>query len=229
MKLSTGIDALDRRLSGGVPAGNILAVVAPPASQSESVIFQIMQQRPTLFISTLREPDAIEAGIAGMTDRAVEIVYAGQSPSMDNEFTKKITGTRVHSFSKNGQTDALERVYEAIDTVDEQINVVIDPTNPLERIGEAGAYREVLNSLKSVLLETDSLGVIHCIDQEEPMALRETSLLVADMVWELELVALQNRVEYQLTVPKNRGRTPLLEEISLVFDPEVWIDDSRNI
>ena len=229
MPLSTGIDTLDRRLSGGLPSGSLLAVVAPPASQSESVLHQIMRERPTVYVSTLREPVAVEAGIGDDIDHEVSVVYAGETPSMDNEFTRKLTGTRIHSFARNGKTDPLERVYEAIQAVEGEVNVVLDPTNPLERIGDTSAYREVLNELKDRMLETGGLGVLHCIDGAEPSPLRETSLLVADVVWELDLVALKNRVEYQLTVPKNRGRTPLLEEISLVFDPEPWIDDSRNI
>jgi len=44
-----------------------------------------------------------------------------------------------------------------------------------------------------------------------------------------ENVAAANKLEYQLTVPKNRGGEPLLDETTVVIDSDVWIDESRNI
>ena len=38
-----------------------------------------------------------------------------------------------------------------------------------------------------------------------------------------------NELEYQLTIPKNRGGTPVLEETTIVIDSDVWIDESRAI
>lgn len=229
--LSTGIDALDRRLGGGLSAGSILAIVASPASQSEALIHELMRERPTLYVSTLRRPAAIEDAFPPDVDRTVEahVEYAGERPSMDDEFMRQITGTRIHSMGPESGGAAIENVYEAIGKVSDTANVVLDPTNTLERSGEADAYREMLNELKSRMLQTDGLGVLHVITQEDVPALRETTLLVADVVWELELVSMVNDLEFQLVVPKNRGSSPILEEITLKIDNDVWVDDSRNI
>lgn len=229
--LRTGIDSLDRRLSGGLNPGSVLAIVTSPASQSEALIHQLMRQRPTLYISTLRQPEAIKHGIPWRADSGppMQVEYAGEQPSMDNDFIRQVTGKRIHSVASEEGSESLEGVYEAFDRVSDRANVVLDPTNTLERADEPEAYREVLNRLKSTMLETDGLGVLHCITQEEPPPLRETTLMVADVVWDLELVSMTNGVEYQLIVPKNRGDVPILEEISLVIDPDVWIDDTRAI
>ena len=40
---------------------------------------------------------------------------------------------------------------------------------------------------------------------------------------------MDNELEYQLTIPKNRGGTPVLEETTIVIDSDVWIDESRAI
>lgn len=231
-RLSTGIPSLDRRLDGGLNPGSVLAIIASPASQSEALIHELMQERPTLYVSTLRRPAAIEDAIPADVERKqdVHVEYAGERPSMDDEFMRQITGNRIHSVANGSSGGAsVENVYEVIGKVTDQANVVLDPTNTLERSGEADAYREMLNRLKSTMLETNGLGVLHAIAQDDVPALRETTLLVADVVWELELVSMINGLEYQLVVPKNRGHTPILEEISLKIDPEVWIDDSRNI
>lgn len=229
--LKTGIAALDRRLGGGLNTGSILAIVASPASQSEALIHQLMRERGTLYVSTLRRPEAIIHGIPeeGRVGHDIHVEYAGEPPSMDNEFLHQLTGNRIHSLANGNGGSSVENVYNVVDEVADSANVILDPTNTLERSHEPDAYREMLNKLKEKMLETDGLGVLHCITQNESPALRETSLAIADVVWELELVSVTNGLEYQLVVPKNRGGSPILEEISLVIDPDVWIDDSRNI
>jgi hypothetical protein len=64
---------------------------------------------------------------------------------------------------------------------------------------------------------------------EDAPPLRDVTLAISDVVFELDLVQLTNEMQYQLTIPKNRGGTPLLEETAVKFDSEVWIDDTRNI
>lgn len=230
-RLSTGIDSLDRRLSGGLEPGSVLAIVASPSSQSEALIHQLMGERPTCYVTTLRRPESIEASVPTEVDREVglHVEYAGDPPSMNNEFLRQITGKRTHSLARQDGASAIENAYEVIGQVTECANVVVDPTNPLERAGEPDAYRELLNRLKSTSLETGGLGVLHCIAQDDAPAHRETTLTVADVVWDLELASTMNGLEYQLTVPKHRGRSPILEQIKLKIDPEVWIDDSRTI
>jgi hypothetical protein len=52
---------------------------------------------------------------------------------------------------------------------------------------------------------------------------------VADVVWQLYLSSTAEGLEYQLTVPEHRGRSPILDRITRRIDPEVCIDDSRRI
>ena len=85
------------------------------------------------------------------------------------------------------------------------------------------------NKFKSKLLETNSLGILHCITLEEAPPLRDITLAISDVVIKLELVSATNELQYQLTIPKNRGGKPLLDEIEVVFDSDVMIDETRNI
>jgi KaiC/GvpD/RAD55 family RecA-like ATPase len=228
--LSTGVEALDRRLDGGLPAGSLLALVAPPASQSEALIHRLMGERPTVYITTIRQREAVEAELSHIEDDVpnVAVVHVGGTASMDNEFLKTVTGNRTHSLDF-GEGGLLDDVYEAVEKVDGRANVVVDPVNPLERTGKRRAYQEVLNRLKEKLLSTDSLGVLHCVASDATPALRETTLTVADVVWELDLVENTETVQHQLLVPKNRRGTVVLEETTLVFEPRIHIDDSWNI
>lgn len=36
-------------------------------------------------------------------------------------------------------------------------------------------------------------------------------------------------MEYQMTIPKNRGGVPVLDETSIVIDSDIWVDESRTI
>lgn len=227
-KLSTGIEELDRELSGGIEEGSLLSVIAGPATQSEALFHQMIEQRPSLYLSTLREAEAVEQSLGGLSDDLFVKDVLGER-RMERESLKEITGTRGYSMSIGTADGVLDTVYETIDQIDRQMNVVIDPVNPLEETDEVGAYRDVLNKFKSKAIETDSLGVLHCITMDDAPSLRDVTLAISDVVIELELVSLTNESQYKLTIPKNRGGTPLLDETTIKFESTVWIDDTRNI
>lgn len=226
--LSTGIDGLDRELSGGIEPGSLLSVIAGPATQSDALFHQMIEQRSTLYMTTLRKPEAIEQRLNGTADQ-VFVKDVVEKETMNKEAIKEITGTR--GFSSSGKTGAeiLDTVYENIDKVDSEMNVILDPVNPLEEVDNKDTYTEVLNTFKSKMLETGGLGVLHCITLDGSPPLRDVTLAISDVVIELELVSGTNKRQYQLNIPKNRGGTPMLEDTEIKFDDNVWVDDTRNI
>jgi len=232
MTLTTGIESLDRQLSGGLDPGSLLAIVASPASQSEALLHTLMEERPTQYVTTVRKPESIRNDIAHASDGAdvdVDIEYVGGSPPMDSEFLKELTGKRTASVGAATDDTPIDRVYELLAGIDEGTNVIVDSTNALERSDQVDEYQEMLTSLKARLLDTDSLGVLHCITEESSPPLRATTLMIADVVWELDRVASKGEIEYQLTVPKNRYGEPILEKISIMLESDIWVDDSRTI
>lgn len=227
-KQQTGINKLDRELDGGIEQGSLLSVIAGPATQSEALFHQLIEERPTLYLTTLREPESVKKRLGGeREDLFVKDVRGGQS--MDKEFLKEITGTRSHSIGIDTSDDVLDAVYETIERVDREMNVVLDPINPLEETENKDAYREVINKFQSKMLETGGIGVLHCVTLGDAPPLRDMTLAISDVVFELNLVELKNEMQYQLTIPKNRGGTPLLDATTVKFESEVWIDDTRNI
>lgn len=227
-KLSTGIEELDRELSGGIKPGSLVSIIAGPATQSEAMFHQLIEKRPTLYLSTLREVEAVEQSLSGLSDDLFIKDILGER-RMERESLKEITGTRGYSMSVGTADDVLDTVYETIDQIDRRMNVVIDPVNPLEETDERGSYRDVLNKFKSKLLETESLGVLHCITMDDAPQLRDMTLAISDVVIRIDLVSLTNEMQYKLTIPKNRGGTPMLDETTIKFDKKVWVDDTRNI
>ena len=228
-RLSTGIDAVDRHMSGGIEPGSLIALMAGPTMQSEAILHQLIEMRQTLYLTTLRAATAVEDDLERVSADDVFVEYAGADRTMNNELLREITGSRSYTPSFTNEGTLLDTVYEMVQDVDRQANVILDPVNPLEETDNKSAYAEVLNELKTAILETGGIGILHCITLEEAPRFRDLTLTLADVVWDLKLVSLTNELEYQLTIPKNRGGTPVLDEISIVFENNVWVDESRNI
>jgi KaiC/GvpD/RAD55 family RecA-like ATPase len=228
-KISTGMGPVDRQLSGGIRPGSLLAITAGPNTQSESLLHQLIGTRPTLYLTTLRRVEAVESGLPDSVTDNVYVQSVSQEQSMDSEFLREVTGSGSYNPTFSSADSIVDSVYEIVSNIDRDINVIVDPMNPLEETGNSEVYREVLNEIKSTMLETGSLGVLHCITMDGPPVLRDITLTISDMVWELELTASKDELEYKMTIPKNRGGTPVLEKTTIKFDSDVWVDETRRI
>lgn len=230
-RLTSGDAVLDRRLDGGIRPGTLLAIRAPPASQSEALIYTLMQNRPSLYISTIRREEPVRHDLERVVggNATFEVASIVEEQNMDSELAKRITGGRSLSSELTDQSTTLDETFELIQSVDTQANVVIDSVTPLERFGEERMYQTVLNELKDVVMETGGLAVLHCIDHEDKPTLRERTLTIADAVWTLDPMVKSREQKYHLTVSKNRGASVVREPIELTLDRLVGIDDTRNI
>lgn len=232
-ELSTGIKSLDRRLDGGLDPGDILALVAPPATQSQALLYQLMGERPSLYVSTLRPKSSVQRDFdkRGGIEAPYRIETTGDKLTMEGELIRELTGSRAYTGNSAVKDDPLDDLYELIETIDEPINVIIDPMSPLERGDSRQAYSETLSFLSLKLEETESLGVLLCHTSDPQPPFRDLTLIVADVIWELDLVSTaKENIEYQLRVPKNRGGDIITEDLSLdIQRRDVRIDDSRAI
>lgn len=53
--LQTGLTELDRKLRGGVPPGSLVALTAPPDTQSELLLEQVARTNDSTYVTTLRD------------------------------------------------------------------------------------------------------------------------------------------------------------------------------
>ncbi|WP_267640354.1 RAD55 family ATPase [Haloarchaeobius amylolyticus] len=201
-RFSTGMDTLDRLHDGGIPAGSLLALVAPPDSQSELLLDQLVAQHPALYLSTTRPADVVERGL-GTAAENTEVVFLGPDPSPED-----LTNALPH--------------------VPENCVVVLDQPNPLEAAPRR-AYVAMLNQLSRRLAETDSIGFFHCTGDRETTPQRGTTLAAADVVWNLDLRVSTYAIENRLAVTKFRGGRALREPVKLQLTDDVRVDTSRDI
>lgn len=204
-KLETGIDILDRQLDGGIPSGSIVALVAPPSSNAELLLYQLTSPRRSLYLTTVRSAAGVRDGLR-MTD----------APTGDPT-VRELTGAEV-----------LDQANRAIGRLSEEMTLVIDPLDPIED-RELSRFVTFMNDLQNHLQNTGGFGVLHCLDDGNDPANRRYTLHAADVVFDLQVEVRGTSVVNRLTIPKNRGGKPIPVEIKLELIDEVAVDMSRDI
>ncbi|WP_435333528.1 RAD55 family ATPase [Haloarchaeobius sp. TZWWS8] len=201
-RFTTGMDTLDRLHEGGVPSGNVVALLAPPESQSELLVNMLTAQHEALYLSTTRTADAVEDGL-GRAATDTNVVYLGASPSPDD-------------------------LTSALSHVPENGLVVVDQQNPLEDVSRR-EYVSMVNALQRRLRESGSIAMLHCTGDRKSTPRRDVTLVAADIVWTLDLRLTTYAIENRLAVTKFRGGRALREPVKLQLTDGVRVDTSRDI
>ncbi|MFB6194585.1 MAG: RAD55 family ATPase [Haloplanus sp.] len=203
-RLATGISVLDRQLDGGIPPGSILLLNADPASQSESLLYEIASERGTLYVTTVRSEQAVRDAVEryrGGIDR-LTVRDAGDYPPIDN----------ASRFVRD---------------LPEEANLVLDVIDPLEET-DSTRYRKFLNELQTHMVNTGSIAVLHAM-RDDPPSNRPLTKHMADVVFDLQTDTSGSQIVNRLAVPKFRGGSALEETIKLQLTDGVTIDTSRDI
>ncbi|MFB6135581.1 MAG: RAD55 family ATPase [Halobacteriaceae archaeon] len=201
-RLSTGVETLDRRFDGGLPAGSLFALVAPPEAQAELLVAALASARHTRYYSTAR-PAAEVAETTRRGDRSMDVVH--DSPE---------------ALAADPESDLADLPAES--------NVVVDATNGFEEL-DRERYLDFLGALKRRLEETGGVGLLYCLAAEDAPRHRTLTLHRADVVARLELVRTTLTVETRLYVTKFRGGRALREPLKLALTDVVTVDTSRDI
>lgn len=229
--IDLGNNRLKMELGGGLPEGSILAIVANPATQSDALIYQFMFSNPTTYITTLRRKDDVERDLTRLSDRLddYEVQYAGSEVGVDGALMEQITDSRSLS-NGLGDGNQLNKTSKYILSSEDSRIIIIDPVNPLEYAANYTELKTVLNQLKETVMANDSLGILHCISSGNDPELREVTLTMSDIIWELDLRELEtNQQKHYLSVKKNRGRRTIQDQIELDIGLNIAVDDTRNI
>lgn len=210
--LSTGIAALDRYLSGGIPPGRLVTFSAPADTQGELFIKQIASQHDSLYLTSLRPEWEVEETVRDHVQR-VGSVDAGK------------ISTRVRNLDRSAR---LEQASEYLEDIGNGWVVVIDAVDELEKEAEP-AYIDFLHQLKQRLWESGSVGLLNCFEGDATSHGREITFRMSDIIWQLRRSVAAGGVEYLLDVSKFRGGSALTEPVKLELTDEIGIDTSRDI
>ena len=204
-RLSTGVDVLDRELSGGLPAGSLVSFQAPAASQGELLLYELTRPRKALYLTTNRTEDAVAEAISN---------------------TRAPTGDPyIQLISGDDKVDLTRRAFrQSFDGM----TVIIDPVDPLERV-DLTRYETMLNELKNHMRNTGGLAFLHSLKSDSPPQNRPTTQHMADVVFELNVSVEGDQIESKLSVLKYRGGRVPDETIKLDLAERVRVDTSRDI
>jgi hypothetical protein len=188
---SSGVDALDDMLAGGVPAGGVVALLADPESPAERLLYAASAANRTRYLTTLRPPAEVRDGLAahGAASTAVAAVSGDDLLS-----------------DPDGHLGGLE----------ERSLLVVDPVTEAEQ-GGRDAYRDLLETVKSRLRETDSVGLLYCPRTTPPTLRRDLTLGLADHVWSLSVERTRATAEPRLWVARARGLALPTDGLGLRF------------
>lgn len=211
-RLTTGIEALDRYLAGGIPPGRMITFMAPADTQGELIVKQLAAEHDSLYLSSLRPQWEVEEAVRDHVQRSGRL----QSNGVE---------TRVEQLDPD---DRLSDARRLVDQLDRQSVLVQDAVDELEAAGEDD-YTDFLTYLKRRLWDTGSVGLLHCIERDDPPPCRPVTLRLADIVLELRRSVRPGSVEYHLVVAKYRGGNAFPEPIKLELTDEIRIDTSRDI
>ncbi|MDS0281445.1 RAD55 family ATPase [Haloarcula onubensis] len=205
-RLRTGIDVLDRKLDGGIPAGSIVALTAQPASQAELFLYELTATRGTLWLSLDRTAESVVASIE-------------QTPANTGDPT-------VRHISGEAPLDNAGKLVSALP---ETSNLIVDPLDVLEAQEPHSRFRAFMNDLQNHIVNTGSMAILHCLDGREVPPLRDTTEHFADVVFQLRTRTTGDEVENKLAIPKFRGGRAPNDVIKLDLVEQVSIDTSRDI
>lgn len=204
-RLATGIPVLDRELDGGLPAGSVVVLKADPASQSELLVNTFTHVRETLYLTTVRTVDAVADALETATvptgDPRIEAVHG-----------------------EDAIADALDR----LSALPDGGTLIVDSAEPLERAAPE-RYRSFLGELRSRVVETGSIAVIHAFETGARSRNRVVTEQVADVVFGLRTTVTATEVVNRLAVTKFRGGAALQEPVKLKLTDTVSVDTSRDI
>lgn len=204
-RLPTGVDVLDRKLDGGIPAGSTVALCAPPASQAELFLHELTATRGTLYISLGRTETSIQQSI----DRS--------STSTGAPTIRHITGDAP-----------IDNTAKLVSALPDTSNLIIDPIDVLER-EDLDRYRNFINELQNHMHNTRGLAMLFAMAGGETPHGRNITRHMSDVVFDLETRVGNESIENRLTVPKFRGGRAIPDVIKLELAEAVTIDTSRDI
>jgi hypothetical protein len=205
-RLETGIEVLDRKLEGGIPAGSIVVLSAEPASQAELFLYELTATRGTLWLSLNRSAEAVTESIEN-------------TPAETGEPT-------VRHISGEAPLDNAGKLVSALP---ETSNLILDPVDVLESQEPPSRFRSFMNDLQNHIFNTQSLAILHCLDGRSVPPVRDTTEHFADVVFHLDTSLSGDEVENRLSVPKFRGGSAPVETIKLDLVSEVDVDTTRDI
>ncbi|KUJ93228.1 MAG: hypothetical protein XD40_1566 [Archaeoglobus fulgidus] len=225
----TGIVLLDRRLDGGLPAGSFVCVYANPLAMPEAFLYQFATVMKTYYFTTSRPAKFVKQDMEKLR--------------LDTSFVTFVDVYEQYYLNEYGQFIVEDRYRdkEIFDYVDDRLSRIAEE--------ESGEYDVIIDSLSFFLnLNTDwglkdwlinklytlakEKGVVvycHLIKNLHPVDVVNKVLDISDVVFDIEVERVGERLVSKFAVPKLRGKRPVTEYFRFYVEEGIQVDTSRDI
>ncbi len=203
-KKSTGIQALDRRLGGGLPNGSVVLFRSNPMSMSEIFLYYFTTAQKTYYFTTERDPKYIKQNISNFGLDTDNISFI----DIYNKYRKNIGGTggekRDEMILKYFSAE-IEKLRKDKDFV-----CIIDTYSFfLELDVDNGRIRELLEQIYEMTKETDSVSYLYVLKDAYVNKIVEAHSNTCDVIFDIESERVGENVYNRLLIPKIRGIFPV--------------------
>lgn len=215
--LSTGLENFDQAFRNkGIRIGTIVCIVSDPRSPSETLLSNMIANRPAFYFTTDKGEEQISRNIKHISNvnaDKVEIIElnedVGEHESMCETAISELEDSEIPRGS----------------------SIILDSVNAFEEENRS-EYNKLLTKLYSVVNEQGSLGIINAVKSEHQEN-RWVSEQIADTVFELNHVVRDETIADQLSVEKLYPGQEFTNEDTQVFDLtrglDIDIASNRNV
>lgn len=146
--VSSGLHELDEELGGGIPAGSIVVVTAPPESASELIGQTIaVENQPSRYVSTVLSESLLNR-------RFDELAEADETDASDSDSV----GVTRAGF---GAVDELESGARSLQESGQDVGaLVVDSMTDLVADVDRSEVRETLDGIREAISESDAVAVL---------------------------------------------------------------------
>lgn len=206
-EFTTDLTALDKALGGGLTAGSIVVVRAPPHIQSEQLVqATLTANSPSVHAVTLRPAQTLRQ------EYRADPNPSGSAPQVESVDSSSI-------FSDGSAV---------LEGADEHNILAFDPVNELEDAG-LDQYRDFLRTASQVARAEDTVIILHAFQQDSQTAARKRTLALADTVLTIDEEISGQQVGYFLYVSRNRLGDRPDDRLKFKIKDQITVDTSRDI
>ena len=226
MPIPTGIQVLDSRLDGGLPEGSLVCVYANPLSMPEAFLYNFSSVRKTYYFTTSRPSEYVRDSMIKMGFNSdVEFIDVFSEYYLkDKQFTidDPYRDTRIFDF-----------VGEVLNRLSERCagcTIVVDSFSFFLNLNVSKGLKEwLLMKLYSLSKFLKNLIYIYVMKDVHPPEITNLVIEVSDVIFDLDVEKIGDKVYRRLSIPKIRGRTPFIDTFRYYVREGVVIDTSRDI
>lgn len=225
----TGIVLLDRRLDGGLPAGSFVCVYANPLAMPEAFLYQFATVMKTYYFTTSRPAKFVKQDMEKLRlDTSFVTFVDVYEQYYLNEYDQFIVEDRYRDKEIFDYVD--DRLSRIAEEESGEYNVIIDSLSFFLNLNTDWGLKDwLINKLYTLAKEKGVVVYCHLIKNLHPVDVVNKVLDISDVVFDIEVERVGERLVSKFAVPKLRGKRPVTEYFRFYVEEGIQVDTSRDI